>query len=169
MENFVELDVVTADLNPFQKVGTEWFLLTAGNLETYNMMTCSWGMMGVLWNKNIAVSVVRPQRHTKKFVDANELFTLSFFGKGCRKELGYCGSHSGANCDKMHECGLTAMPVDGAVSYTEAETILVCRKLYAQTMTPESFLDKTLIPENYPDGDFHTAYVGEILKAYRKK
>ena len=50
--------------NPFSAVGKQWFLLTAGDAEKWNTMTCSWGMVGVLWNKPSLTCYVRHSRHT---------------------------------------------------------------------------------------------------------
>ena len=52
--------------------------------------------------------------------------------------------------------------------FIEANTVLVCRKLYAQEMKEECFLDLSLIDKNYPQKDYHTMYVAEIEHAYQK-
>jgi len=41
--------------------------------------------------------------------------------------------------------------------------VLLCRKLYTDTLKADSFLDPALL-QNYKDGDFHTVYVAEIEK-----
>ena len=74
-----EVQIETLALNPFQKIGKEWMLVAAGTPERCNAMTASWGGMGVMWGKNVAACVIRPQRHTLGFLDQNETFTLSFF------------------------------------------------------------------------------------------
>lgn len=38
---------------------------------------------------------------------------------------------------------------------------LICRKLYAQNMAPDCFIDKSLL-SHYPSEDYHRVYVGEI-------
>ena len=35
--------------NPFDMIGKQWYLLTAGGLSDYNTMTASWGFMGEMW------------------------------------------------------------------------------------------------------------------------
>ena len=59
--SFVEIDILKENINPFSKIGKEWFLVTAGDIEKFNTMTASWGFMGVMWNKNCAITVIRPQ------------------------------------------------------------------------------------------------------------
>ena len=165
---FKEIDIEKENLNPFLKIGKEWFLVTAGNKENFNTMTASWGFMGVMWNKNCVITALRPQRYTKEFVDSCEYFTLSFFSEDCRDALRFCGSHSGRDFDKMKETGLVPVELEGCVGYELAEMVLVCKKLYAQEMTPEGFAVKSVCDANYAAKDFHTAYYGEIVKAFKK-
>ena len=54
---------------PFEMIGKDWMLLTAGNSDKYNTMTASWGGLGVLWNKNVVFAFVRPQRFTFDFMN----------------------------------------------------------------------------------------------------
>lgn len=42
--------------------------------------------------------------------------------------------------------------------------VFVCRKLYSGALTGNGFVDQGLIDFNYPERDFHTMYVGEIMK-----
>lgn len=162
-----EIDIKSLEnLNPFSKIADDWFLVTAGNESGYNTMTASWGSLGTMWGKSAAVTVIRPQRYTKKFIDKNEYFTISFLKEGNKDKLSFCGSKSGRDYDKAKETGLKPVFVDGTTTFEQAELILVCRKVFAQDINPDSFLDKTIIDKWYPDKDFHTAYVGEIVKAY---
>lgn len=50
-------------------------LVTAGDQIKYNTMTASWGGIGVMWGKNVAVTVIRPQRYTKEFVESHDCFS----------------------------------------------------------------------------------------------
>ena len=77
---FKKVDVKTLDMKPFEKIGSEWMLISAAKDGKANTMTASWGGIGVLWGKNVATVYIRPQRHTKEFVDAGDTFTISFFG-----------------------------------------------------------------------------------------
>lgn len=164
--NFREIDITGENLNPFDKIGKQWFLVSAGNKESFNTMTASWGFMGVMWNKNCVITAVRPQRYTKEFIDREELFTISFFSEKYRDALKFCGANSGRDCDKMKETGLVPVELDSTVSFEQAETVLVCRKLYAQEMKENCFVLPEVCDKNYPSEDFHTAYYGEIIKAY---
>lgn len=167
--SFKEIDILKENINPFSKIGKEWFLVTAGDIEKFNTMTASWGFMGVMWNKNCAITVIRPQRYTKEFIDNSKYFTMSFFGEDCRDALKFCGANSGRDCDKMEKTGLIPVEIENAVTFSQAEMVLVCKKLYVQEMTEDSFVDKTLCDVNYKSGDFHVAYYGEVVKAFVKE
>lgn len=163
-----EIDIKTLEnLNPFSKIADDWFLVTAGDENGYNTMTASWGSLGTMWGKSAAVTVIRPQRYTKEFIDKNEYFTISFLKEGNKDKLSFCGSKSGRDFDKAKETGLEPVFVDKTTTFEQAELVLICRKVFAQDITPDSFLDKAIIDKWYPEKDFHTAYVGEIVKAYQ--
>ncbi len=154
--------------NPFEAIGKQWFLLTAGTQQTgWNTMTCSWGAAGVLWNKPSVTCYVRRSRYTLGFMEQQDMFTLSFLGDEHRKALAFCGSHSGRDCDKAAESGLHPVELDGAVTFEEARLVLVCKKRYAADM------DIADIPEDakasfYGDNDAHRLYIGEIVACYQQ-
>ena len=154
--------------NVFSLIGDEWMLITAGGAEGRNTMTASWGGLGVLWGEPAATIYVRPQRYTKEFIDREEYFTLSFFGSDYRKELALCGAKSGRELDKVKECGFTVARGEGDAPYFEqARLVLVCRKVYAQELDPVAMPDQ--VKEKwYPQSDFHTMYIGQIVEVYTK-
>ena len=162
--SFKEINIADLSFNPFSKIGSQWMLITAGDESGFNTMTASWGGMGVLWGKNVVTTYIRPQRYTKKFVDANDTFTVSFYGPEYKKALDICGSRSGRDCDKVKEAGLTPYFTDGTCAFEEAEMILVCRKLYEDTMPPENFIAKENDAKWYPNKDYHTMYISGIEK-----
>jgi len=156
--------------NAMQTVGKDWLLITVEDKEKgkTNAMTASWGCMGVLWNKCVCVCFVRPQRYTYRLLEDTDRFSICVLGgeKKDREALAVCGRESGRDCDKLERCGLTVEKVDGVSVISEAETVLVCRKLYADDLKEEKFIDKSLL--SHYEGDFHRAYVCEIEKAYVK-
>lgn len=163
-------------LNPFTAFGKDWMTLTAGNETSgYNTMTVSWGHLGAIWGRTqhgsglpTAICYVRPSRYTKAFIDREERFTLSHFDPSYHKALGYLGSHSGRDGDKVKAVGLTPVFADGTTYFAEADLVFICRKLYTGVLQEDGFLEKTMVDFNYPERDFHTMYVGEILKVLGK-
>lgn len=166
---FHEVNPKTLAVNPFQAIGNQWMLITAGTQEHCNTMTASWGGVGIMWGKTVATAYIRPQRYTKQFVDEQEYFTLSFLPEEYRKALIYCGTVSGRDEDKITGSGLTVeASACGAPYFAEAELVLVCRKLYRQTMKPECFLDVSQDSQWYPEKDYHDMYIAEITQVLRR-
>ena len=165
------LEIAPTELeNAMQKIGKEWMLITVKDEKNHrvNAMTASWGCLGVLWNKNICVCFVRPQRHTYELLEETDRCSIAFLSEDYREALRLCGSKSGRDTDKLREAGLSAVPLDGVDVISEAETVLVCRKLYVDDLKKECFLDPSLL-STYKQEDYHRVYVCEIEKAYKKE
>lgn len=149
--------------NIFHLIDREWMLITARDSATGNIntMTASWGGLGILWNKPVAFVFIRPQRYTHEFTEMAEGLTLSFFTEDYRDALKLCGRVSGRDCDKIAEAGLTPMLLGERAAFEEARMILSCRKLYADDLKENAFVDPSLL-SNYRNGDYHTMYICEI-------
>jgi flavin reductase (DIM6/NTAB) family NADH-FMN oxidoreductase RutF len=151
-------------------IGKEWMLISAGTPEHFNTMTASWGGIGFLWNKPVAFIFVRPERHTYRFIEDSERFTLSFLGEEGRSIAQFCGAHSGRDTDKAAATGLKPVATEGgSVAFEQARLTLECRKAYRTTLRPEEFLDKEALERWYndrPGGSLHTVYIGEIENVY---
>lgn len=163
---FKEIALTELSLNPFTKFDKEWALVTAGDKERSNTMTASWGGLGTMWSLPVATVYIRPQRYTKEFIDAQERFTVSFYAPEHKKALGVLGAKSGRDCDKVAEVGFTAVKVGDGIAYEEASLVLVCRKLYADDIKPERFIDTACDTRWYPEHDYHTMYIAQVEKAY---
>lgn len=162
-----QIDASTLTFNPFEKLSKQWALVSAGNLDKFNMMTVSWGAVGVIWGKPSVTAYIRQTRYTKEFVDQNDTFTLTFLKDGHREALNVLGSKSGRDMDKMEDSGLTPVEVDGNVTFAEADLVLVCRKRFVQDMPKENFLQQETLDRWYADQNYHTMYIGEIIAAYQ--
>lgn len=162
-----EISALNLSKSPFELIGKDWMLITAGDKNSYNTMTASWGGVGVLWNKNVVFAFVRPQRFTYDFMNSNEYFSLSFFEEEYRDVLKFCGANSGRDVDKAKACNITPDFSQDAVFFKEAQTVIVCKKLYIQDMNEDCFLDKSLL-SNYSGDDYHRVFVGEIVKVLKK-
>ena len=155
--------------NLFSRIGKDWMLITAAKPDgSWNTMTASWGMAGILWNKPVAVCFVRPQRYTDEFILSGDRLTLSFFGEEMREALKFCGTKSGRDYDKAAETRLAAQTLpSGGISFAQANLVFDCRRLYAGTLEKAGFLDPSLLG-HYPDEDFHHVYICEIENCYIK-
>jgi flavin reductase (DIM6/NTAB) family NADH-FMN oxidoreductase RutF len=165
--------------NLSKKLAEEWMLVTPGVPGRWNTMTASWGGFGHLWNLDTAFVFVRPSRHTFGFMEREEGFTLSFFGEAGRRALEICGASSGRDTDKARAAGLSprafVAPAGAAqgggaqrVGFEEAHLLLSCRKLFAQDLDRKSFIEPSILPRHYPQGDLHRLYVGAIEAVWER-
>lgn len=164
---FHEVNPLELSCNPFQMIGKDWALVTAGDETGCNTMTVSWGNMGIMWNKNIVTIFIRPQRYTKEFLDRFDNFTVTFYEETARDALKLCGSKSGRDLDKIKAAGLTPVHENGTTYFEEARLVLECKKIYLDKIRPEGFLDPS-IQQNYAAGDYHLIYMGEIIRVLEK-
>jgi len=151
--------------NIFHILDKGWMLLTAGDMKSSNPMTISWGFMGTFWFRPVVIVGVRPQRYTFEFIEKHDSFTLSAFPEEHREVLNLCGTKSGRDTQKVEECNLTPIPskeID-APGYDEADLIIECRKIYADAIEEEHFLEKSIIDACYPGKDFHKLFFGEVV------
>lgn len=151
--------------NPLEIWDKGWFLLSSGDFATgqYNSMTVSWGSFGTMWSRPFAMVAVRPQRHTRQFIDKADTFTVCAFPREYRKTLELLGTKSGREIDKIHPQGITAIAASAVASpaYEEAELIVECRKIYFDDYKPNHFLADYIAPMY--NADFHRMYFGEIV------
>ncbi len=141
----------------------EWALVTAGTRERFNTMTVSWGGAGTLWGKPVVTVYVKPVRFTHGFLEENDFFTVSFFPEACRKALLLLGSESGRDGDKVAKAGLTPKFLENAVTFEEAHTTLLCRKIYRQDLDTAAMPEK-VVNAFYKTEAAHTMYIGEVAE-----
>ncbi len=165
--SFNDINIRELSDSPVKMINEDWALLASGTDDGWNMMTVSWGGVGELWNKDVAFVFVRPQRYTYEFIEKNDYFSLSFFGGEQKKALALCGKVSGRDADKAKQTGLTPEFDDNSVYISQADTVLVCRKMAYQDLDPSGFIDPA-IADCY-NGDYHRMYIGEIVKVLKRK
>ncbi len=163
---FFETDVQSLG-NAHKLIGKDWMLICARDGEKVNAMTASWGALGELWGKHVAICFVRPQRHTYGLVERQDTVSLAFFGEEYRDALKLCGTKSGRDCDKLSLCSLGTEEYDGTPIISEASTVLIGKKLYADDIKENCFIERELL-SNYKSGDFHRMYIYEITKVLIK-
>lgn len=167
IDNFEEISAYDVE-KTIKLIGKDWMLITARDGERVNAMTASWGAMGVLWSKPVAIGFVRPQRHTYGLTEREERVTLAFLDEQWRDALTFCGTKSGRDYDKLKETGLASFELCGAPAIAQARLLVVCRKLYADDLREDCFVDKAML-EHYKAKDYHRFYVWEIEKVYLRK
>ena len=167
MNKLKEIPVSEAS-NAIDLIGKEWMLIGAADGDGANAMTASWGTLGVLWSKPVCICFIRPQRYTYGLAEKADRLSFSFFGKEKRDALAYCGKYSGRDGDKLKATGLDYEMTDGAPVFADARMTLICRKLYADDLKENCFIDKNMLA-HYAARDYHRFYVCEIEKVLVKE
>ena len=153
-------------------------LLTTKADGKVNSMTISWGALGIEWAKPIFTAFVRESRFTKELLDKNPEFTINIpLGDFDKHILGICRTKSGREMDKIKELGLTLEDAEqiSAPAIKELPLTLECRVIYRQKQDGNAITEENK-QKFYPqeangffhgeDRDYHTAYYGEIVRAY---
>lgn len=139
-----------------------------------NTMTIGWGTLGIEWGKPIYTVFVRESRFTKEMLEKHGEFTINVpMGELDKNILKVCGTKSGRDMDKIKELGLTleAPEVISVPAIKELPLTLECKVIYKQDQDPDAINEentKRFYPRNeqFPQGDYHTVYYGQIVAAY---
>lgn len=154
--------------NIIKMLSEDWMLITAGKDEEFNMMTASWGGLGVLFGKPVAICYINPARYTYRLMETSDTYTFTFYTEAYRDVLQYCGSASGRDQDKVKESGLTPLTTPtGSKAFGEAWMIIECRKMISQPLSTEVMNDPQLKAE-WLGKQVHKMYIGEIINVWVK-
>ena len=148
-------------------------LITTKNGDFVNTMTIGWGHLGIEWGKPIFVAYVRESRHTKTMLENHGEFTINVpLGNVDKNILGFCGTKSGRDLDKIQELGLNLVDSDvvSVPGIAELPLTLECKVIYKQkqdlSAIPEEILKRYYPADDTGFRDYHYAYYGEIVNAY---
>ena len=158
-------DIRKAQAEFADRIGGDWALVTAGTEESgWNTMTIGWGSTGVLWGRPILTVFVHPSRFTQHLLVENDYFTVQLFDNEHKRDLGILGSTSGRDGDKIAATSLTPKAIEHGMTFEEATTTFVCKKLLTHQMqpsdAPQDFLDRA---GDFYATDAHTVFMGEII------
>ncbi len=141
--------------------------------EKFNSMVIGWGHLGTIWNLPTYTVYVRQSRYTRRQLDLTREFTVSapVTGKLSKEVFQICGSQSGRDVDKEKAAHLTLVDADeiSVPGIREYPLTLECRVLYRQDQVlgeiPAEIRER-FYRHGTDEGDFHTAYIGQIVSAY---
>ncbi len=152
------------------------FLMTGR--EEKNPMTIGWGQWGRVWGLPICTVMVRGSRHSHALLERDGVFTVSVpLPDAMKKELGFCGSKSGRDVNKLEALGLSTIPacaggidgLKGCVQHYECRVVFKLEMAGHMDELAEQQRNQYYNPQQQEgtDGNPHTVYFGEILAAYR--
>lgn len=148
-------------------------LLTTKAHGQVNTMTIGWGTVGVQWGKPIFIAFVRESRYTKQLLEENGEFTVNVpLDRIDKNILTVCGTKSGRDMDKIAQLGLTLEEgkTVSVPAIKELPLTVECKVIYKQDQDPAAIWPeydaRYYAKGTRNEGDYHTAYYGEITAAY---
>lgn len=139
----------------------------ADNGKRINGLTIGWGGFGVLWNKPCATIYIHKTRFSKEIFDAAEGFSINWLKEKDRNVLGFFGSVSGRDEDKMKKCGLPSLEYNGIPYFKDAEAVVFCRIMGRTDFRPQDV--DAGVRNWYQEEGVHTIYEGEITRVLVKE
>lgn len=162
----------------FDMISKDWFLMTAKRDDVVNPMTVAWATMGILWQKPVVIVAVRPERYTHEIASSTDTFSLTVFDNSYRKMLGFCGTKSGRDHDKVKECGLHVLYEGDTPYFEEARLSFICKKLCVSQLQESDFLENEAFTSKWYGGEnsasgegggYHHLYIAEITAILEKE
>ena len=148
-------------------------LMTTAADGEVDTMVIGWGHLGKIWYKPVFVAYVRESRYTKALLEKNGEFTINIpLAPVDKNIIAVCGTKSGRDMDKIKELGLTLEESEtvSVPGIKELPLTLECKVIYKQDQDPDAIdrdsFERFYTPGSRNEGDYHTAYFGEITKAY---
>lgn len=152
------------------------FLMTGR--EEKNPMTIGWGQWGRVWGLPVCTVLVRKSRYSHALIERDGVFTVSVpLPDAMKKELGFCGSKSGRDVNKLETLELSTLParaggidgLKGCVQHYECRVLFKLEMAGHMDELAEQQRMQYYNPQQQEgdDGNPHTVYFGEILAAYR--
>ena len=144
------------------------FLLVSTNKNgVSNVMTISWGMIGIIWGRPIFQVLVRPSRYTYQFIEDSKVFTVNVPPPEYKRIVALCGSRSGRDIDKFKEYQIAVSPAHTVPSVTidACPVVWECRVVHYNDVIPGQ-LDSAVEADCYGGTNYHRIYFGEIKGTY---
>ena len=153
--------------NNFVDILSKGLLLSSGVEGDMNTMTIGWGGFGMFWKRPTLTIYVNALRHTHKFIDKYEYFTVCNFDDEYQDKIVYMGTHSGKDVDKVKGSGLTVKYTElGTPYYDEANLVIECKIIYKDKIDKEQALED--VKQMYVDSPYHSMIIGEIVNVIKK-
>lgn len=144
------------------------FLTVKDRSGILNTMTIGWALFGIIWREPTCMIAVKSSRYTFKLLENADDFTVAIPFTDMKKQLVFCGTHSGSNTDKYKECGLNTTLAKNVVSPIidlKSSRQYEC-KIVQMTAMDKNRLDSQYQKTIYQDGAYHTYYFGKIVACY---
>jgi flavin reductase (DIM6/NTAB) family NADH-FMN oxidoreductase RutF len=129
-----------------------------------NVMTASWGSIGIYWSRPVFIAPIRKSRYTHGCITQTGDFTLNVLPRKLMDLATFCGTVSGRDHDKFAEGKLTPTPGLKTKSPVIEECVLnyECKVVHTNAVVLKE-LARDIDRANYQDRDYHSYFFGEIV------
>ncbi len=129
-----------------------------------NVMTASWGSIGVYWGLPMFIAPIRKSRYTHGCIKRTRDYTLNVLPRKLAELATFCGTVSGRDHDKIAEANLTAARGLKVKSPIIEECVLhyECKVVHANAVAPRALVSE-IERVHYRDADYHTYFFGQIV------
>lgn len=144
------------------KLNAEPAIAVATDGKETNGLTIGWAEIGRLWRKPAMTVYVHKARYSKHIFDGAAYYAVCFMRPEHKNVVGYFGTVSGRDENKMKNCGLTVLEEDGVPYFAESRAVVICRVMGKNDFNASSCDEG--VREWYQRDGVHTLYHGEIVK-----
>lgn len=157
----IQIEDLINYINPMALRSDPAIAIASDGNET-NGLTIGWAGFGTLWRKYMATVYVHKTRYSKHIFDNAQYYSICYMKPEHKNVVGYFGSASGRNENKMAGSGLTVVTDDVAPYFGESRLVVLCKVMGKSDFDPESVDDG--VRDWYAREGVHTQYYGEVVK-----
>ena len=150
-----EISLNHTDENILKAVKDNWLLVTAGNEENCSAVTGSGYSMGAMPGQDVSTVFVRHPKDELQLLESEEFYSVSFFNSSKPSFSSVIGT------DAIAEAGLELAMHNNVPYFEDAEVVFICKKLYADNLTPDKFTDAD--DDTETGEDLPRMYMGSIV------
>ena len=159
-----ELSLKQITGNIFKTIQDDWLMVAAGTEEGYGAVMGSGCSMGTLPGQEVSTVFVHHPHEALRFIEDETHYSLCFFDERNKNKPGFTSSF---DADELADAGLEIAFHNGVPYFENADTVCICKKLYADDLTPDKFLEA--VEDEVEEGqDLPRMYMGGIVAILKK-
>lgn len=150
----------------------QFYLITAGEPDDYNIMCGSTPGFNIFLHKNCFSLLVAETRYTLEYIKSRKSYTVSFFDSEDAQVVKTMGFQSGRGTEKVKELPFeTIVTPSGNIAYKNAKLVLDLKLLALTQLTPENIMveaEAAKFAEKKGFYSYNNLCIGEIAGAWVK-
>lgn len=154
-----------------QSFGNHGCIVTSGKGAEAGGMTANWGLVGVMWGKEVIEVPIRLSRKTHELVNGCGVFCVNVpkDPAAYRSTLAFFGSKSGRDMNKFDACDIKPIPCKEISTVCLPDCyVFECRVEAQSLLSSVNMRGKSAAKwyEGANGGNFHDMFIGEVVCVY---